>query len=52
VNKILLTGGTGCIGAAASHGQPSRGVDEVLIATGSGAPASPRFRLGKEVNKP
>jgi nucleoside-diphosphate-sugar epimerase len=40
VNKILLTGGTGCIGAATTHALLSRDVDEVLIATSSGSPGS------------
>jgi nucleoside-diphosphate-sugar epimerase len=43
VNKTLLTGGTGCIGAATAYVLASRGArtdqcGEVLIATSSGAP--------------
>jgi nucleoside-diphosphate-sugar epimerase len=37
VNKILLTGGTGCIGAATTHVLLSRHVDEVIIVTRSGS---------------
>ena len=40
VNKTLLTGGTGCIGAATTYALLARGVDEILIATSSGAPGS------------
>ena len=35
MNKVLLTGGTGCIGAATTHVLMSRDVDEVVIATRS-----------------
>lgn len=35
MNKVLLTGGTGCIGAATTHALLSRNVDEVVIATRS-----------------
>lgn len=38
MNKVLLTGGTGCIGAATTHVLLSRDVDEVVIATRSGSP--------------
>jgi nucleoside-diphosphate-sugar epimerase len=40
VNRTLLTGGTGCIGAATTYALLSRGVDEVLIATSSGTPGT------------
>jgi nucleoside-diphosphate-sugar epimerase len=35
MNKVLLTGGTGCIGAATTHHLISRGADEVVIASRS-----------------
>lgn len=37
MNRVLLTGGTGCIGAAATHVLMSRDVDELVIATRSGS---------------
>lgn len=37
MNRVFLTGGTGCIGAATTHVLMSRDVDEVVIATRSGS---------------
>ncbi len=37
MNKVLITGGTGCIGAATTHALMTGDVDEVVIATRSGS---------------
>ena len=37
MSKVLLTGGTGCIGAATTHVLTAHDVDEVIIATRSGS---------------
>ena len=43
MNKVFLTGGTGCIGAATTYVLMSRDVDEAVIATRSGSEGVPRL---------
>lgn len=51
MNKILLTGGTGCIGSATTCALVSRGVDEVLIVTSSGQPGSLGLWFGSQLDR-
>jgi nucleoside-diphosphate-sugar epimerase len=48
-NKVLVTGGTGCIGAAAVYELLQRGADEVVIATRSSNPGLLQLWFGDQI---
>ena len=50
MNRVLMTGGTGCIGAATAYVLASRGVDEILIATSSAKPGSLGLWFGEAID--
>ena len=50
MKSVLITGGTGCIGAAAARVLADRGVDEIAIASRSGSPGTLRLWFGEKLD--
>lgn len=50
MKRVLITGGTGCIGAATAYTLAQRGVEQILIASRSGDPGTLRLWFGEELD--
>ena len=49
MKRVLVTGGTGCIGAATVHNLAARGVDEIVVTSRSGTLDTLRQWFGEEL---
>ena len=47
MTRVLMTGGTGCIGAATAYALAERGVDQIVIASRSGSDTILRLCFGE-----
>lgn len=50
MTRVLVTGGTGCIGAATTYALTSRGVDEIVVASRTGSAGTLRLWFGDELD--
>jgi nucleoside-diphosphate-sugar epimerase len=48
MKRVLITGGTGCIGAAAAYSLTQQGADEIVIVSRSGDPSRLRLWFGDD----